>query len=169
MPVSSRAGFQPGESLGAFLLSGKKIHVLKKMFTKTELKIVIFLVISALTGFIINVIIKPSKDPITVVSAGVSECDTLKKTTATTEKETRTKQTADPAAEDRRIDLNRADRAMLESIKGIGPKTAAAIIKYRERFGGFKKLDDLEKVKGIGPKKLKKISPFLEIKQDSIK
>jgi competence ComEA-like helix-hairpin-helix protein len=52
------------------------------------------------------------------------------------------------------IDLNRADAAVLQSIKGIGPKLAGAIVGYRLSKGLFRSLDDLLLVKGVGPAKL---------------
>lgn len=50
-----------------------------------------------------------------------------------------------------RIDINTASAKELASIKGIGDKKAAAIVKYRQANGKFKSYNDLEKVKGIGP------------------
>lgn len=50
-----------------------------------------------------------------------------------------------------RISLNRADQATLETLPGIGPSTALAIIKYREKTP-FKSIEDLMKVPGIGEK-----------------
>lgn len=50
------------------------------------------------------------------------------------------------------VDINTADAATLDrSLKGIGPRTAAAIVDYRSKNGPFKTVDDLAKVKGIGP------------------
>ncbi|RZL34281.1 MAG: helix-hairpin-helix domain-containing protein [Pedobacter sp.] len=37
------------------------------------------------------------------------------------------------------VDVNRADSAALDQIKGIGPAFALRILKYRERLGGFYK------------------------------
>lgn len=48
------------------------------------------------------------------------------------------------------VDVNTATRSELESLKGIGPTKAQAIIEYRHKNGPFKRLEDLEKVKGIG-------------------
>ncbi len=52
-----------------------------------------------------------------------------------------------------RIDLNRCTAKDLEEIPGIGPKTAQLILQYREKEGGFRRVEDLLLVSGIGPKK----------------
>ncbi|PXF57373.1 MAG: DNA-binding protein [Deltaproteobacteria bacterium] len=61
------------------------------------------------------------------------------------------------------INLNTADKAALESLSGIGPAKASAIIKYREENGSFKSVEELLNVKGIGPKMLDKIKEQVEI------
>ena len=48
------------------------------------------------------------------------------------------------------IDLNAADLAALDSLPGIGPATARAIIEERTRRGGFRSPRDLLRVPGIG-------------------
>lgn len=50
------------------------------------------------------------------------------------------------------VDLNTATQAELESINGIGPKKAQAIIDFRKKNGSFKSVDDLDKVPGFGKK-----------------
>ena len=54
------------------------------------------------------------------------------------------------------ININRATESELTSLHGIGSSKAQAIILYREMFGDFKSIDELEKVKGIGPKTIEK-------------
>jgi competence protein ComEA len=61
------------------------------------------------------------------------------------------------------INLNNADQATLESIKGIGPAKAAAIVEYRDAHGKFKSVDDLLQIKGIGPKLLEQIRQEVEV------
>ncbi|MDH3689343.1 MAG: helix-hairpin-helix domain-containing protein [Gammaproteobacteria bacterium] len=51
------------------------------------------------------------------------------------------------------VDINSADaEALAEAIKGVGPKTAAAIVGYRDQHGPFQSVDELQDIKGIGPK-----------------
>lgn len=52
------------------------------------------------------------------------------------------------------IDVNRATPAELETLPGVGPATAGAIVTERERNGPFLTVDDLERVPGIGPARL---------------
>ena len=53
-----------------------------------------------------------------------------------------------------KVNLNSADAAELESLNGVGPATAAAIIDYRESSGPFTSVEQLGEVNGIGPAKL---------------
>ena len=51
------------------------------------------------------------------------------------------------------ININTASAEELTSLKGIGEKTAQAIVEYREKNGAFKTIEDIKNVKGIGDKK----------------
>lgn len=55
------------------------------------------------------------------------------------------------------ININRASQTELETLSGIGPGKASAIIKYRENNGSFTKKENLTEVSGIGEKTLEKI------------
>jgi len=61
------------------------------------------------------------------------------------------------------VDLNRATPAELDSLPGIGPATAAAIVAHRDANGPFATVDDLEQVRGIGPAKLDSIRPLVTL------
>ncbi|MDX5364042.1 MAG: helix-hairpin-helix domain-containing protein [Pseudazoarcus pumilus] len=63
------------------------------------------------------------------------------------------------------VDINSADAAALEQVKGIGPAKAAAIVKYRSDNGPFKSLDDLVKVPGIGEKSVEQLRGQLSVGQ----
>lgn len=54
------------------------------------------------------------------------------------------------------ININTATQQQLETLSGVGPATAKAIIKHREQAGDFKTVDAITGVKGIGDKKLAK-------------
>jgi competence protein ComEA len=57
------------------------------------------------------------------------------------------------------VDVNKADAAALDSIKGIGPAKSKAILEERGKGGEFKDWADFEKrVKGIGEKNAVKLS-----------
>jgi len=59
------------------------------------------------------------------------------------------------------VDLNHADAAALESLPGIGPSLAAAIISYRAAHGPFARVEDLTKVPGIGRVKMEQLSDLV--------
>lgn len=57
------------------------------------------------------------------------------------------------------VDVNKADQAALDSVKGIGPVTSKAIVDERAKGGPFKDWADFEsRVKGVGPKSSVKLS-----------
>ncbi|AKU22083.1 helix-hairpin-helix domain-containing protein [Massilia sp. NR 4-1] len=57
------------------------------------------------------------------------------------------------------VDVNKADQAALDSVKGLGPAKTKAILDERNKNGEFKDWADLEKrVKGIGAKSAAKLS-----------
>lgn len=59
------------------------------------------------------------------------------------------------------INLNKASKYDLMMIPGIGGKTAEEIINLRKKNNGFRKPEDLLKVKGIGLKKLDIIKKYI--------
>ena len=52
------------------------------------------------------------------------------------------------------VDLNTASQAELETVKGIGPAKAKAIVEFRKKNGDFRSVNDLDKVPGFGKKTL---------------
>ena len=62
-----------------------------------------------------------------------------------------------------KVNINTASVAELETLPGVGPAKAEAIVKYREANGNFKSAADLTQVKGIGEKILAKISEEIEV------
>lgn len=52
------------------------------------------------------------------------------------------------------VNVNTADAEELETLTGIGPALAQAIIDYRTEHGAFRTAEDMLNVKGIGEAKL---------------
>ncbi len=61
------------------------------------------------------------------------------------------------APTERPVELNTADSATLRSISGIGEKTVATIMNYRERLGGFVRVEQLAEVPGVTERNYEKI------------
>lgn len=61
------------------------------------------------------------------------------------------------------VDLNTADGPTLETLPGVGPATAAAIIEHRERHGPFAAVDGLLDVRGIGEAKLAALRDLVRV------
>ena len=58
-------------------------------------------------------------------------------------------ETAAESTQQQLVDLNTADAEALQTLPGIGPAKAAAIIAYREEHGPFAALQDVANVPGI--------------------
>lgn len=61
------------------------------------------------------------------------------------------------------ININTASIIELTTLPGIGEKTAQNILNYREKFGKFKKADELMYIKGIGKSKFQKIKNLITV------
>ena len=61
------------------------------------------------------------------------------------------------------VNLNTADETTLETLPGVGPVTAAAIVGWRTEHGGFTSVEELLEVDGIGDATLAEIAPHVTI------
>jgi comEA protein len=68
-----------------------------------------------------------------------------------------------PAAASSQVNLNTASQAQLETLPGVGAATAKRIIEYRDKNGGFKKIEELMNVRGIGEKSFLKLKPLIVV------
>jgi competence protein ComEA len=71
--------------------------------------------------------------------------------------------TAKPATAATLVNINSAAVTDLEGLPGVGAKTAARIIEYRQKNGPFKKVEELMNVRGIGEKNFLKLKPQLTV------
>jgi competence protein ComEA len=62
-----------------------------------------------------------------------------------------------------RIDLNRADRAELLQVPGLGPQMAQRIQDHRSEHGAFQSVGDLRQVQGIGPARLETLRRWVDV------
>lgn len=61
------------------------------------------------------------------------------------------------------VNLNTADQATLETLPGVGPVTAAAILRWRTEHGSFTSVDELLEVSGIGDATLAELAPHVTL------
>ncbi|MBA3266156.1 MAG: ComEA family DNA-binding protein [Nocardioidaceae bacterium] len=62
-----------------------------------------------------------------------------------------------------RVDLNSATAEQLETLPGIGPVTAAAILAWRAENGAFTAVDELLEVSGIGDATLAEVEAYVYV------
>lgn len=66
------------------------------------------------------------------------------------------------------IDINRADNADWQELKGIGPAYARRILTFREALGGFQSIDQIGETYGLPDSTFQQIKPYLVL-SDSIR
>ena len=62
-----------------------------------------------------------------------------------------------------KVNINTADLAKLQTLRGVGAKRAQDIIDYREQNGPFKTPEDLGNVKGFGEKTIEKLKESITV------
>lgn len=62
-----------------------------------------------------------------------------------------------------KVNLNTADLAALDTLPGVGPATAKAIIDWRDQNGRFTAVEDLLSVAGIGDKTLAELRDLVTV------
>jgi competence protein ComEA len=63
----------------------------------------------------------------------------------------------------RPLNLNTASAAELETLPGVGPVTAARIVRYREESGGFRSVDELRTLKLVNQATFAKLQDLVVV------
>ena len=63
-----------------------------------------------------------------------------------------------------KVNLNTATESELQTLTGIGPSKAAAIIEYRDTNGPFKEIEQLKEISGIGDKTFEKLKEEISVR-----
>ena len=61
------------------------------------------------------------------------------------------------------VNINVADAALLDTLPGIGPSKAVAIVEYRTQHGSFVQIEDIQNVSGIGPSTFANIKSLITV------
>lgn len=61
------------------------------------------------------------------------------------------------------LNLNTATPQQLEALPGIGPVLARRIVEFREKKGGFRRIEELLAIPGISEKKWKVLREYLTV------
>ncbi len=61
------------------------------------------------------------------------------------------------------VNLNTASSAELETLPGVGPAKASAILEYRETNGRFRSIEELMEISGIGEKTFEKLKEHISV------
>ncbi|KGX93560.1 competence protein ComE [Pontibacillus halophilus JSM 076056 = DSM 19796] len=79
------------------------------------------------------------------------------------EESTGQREAGSPSSQDGKVRINQATQEELETLPGIGPSKASAILQHREEHGPFKKVEDLLEVSGIGESTLQNIQESVQL------
>lgn len=68
-----------------------------------------------------------------------------------------------------KIDINQADAEAWQQLRGIGPAYARRIINFREKLGGFRRVEQVAETYGLPDSTFQQIKPFLMADERSIR
>lgn len=63
----------------------------------------------------------------------------------------------------KRIDINAADAENLSAVPGLSSSLARKVVRFRDSFGPFSRIEDLARVPGVGTEKIRQIEAYLKV------
>lgn len=97
------------------------------------------------------------------VVAALIICGSVQPIVAAVQDRSADREAASAARDADKVELNTADQAGLETLPGVGPRTAELIIEYRTKNGGFRKIEELMNVRGIGERTFLRLRDLVKI------
>lgn len=142
----------------------KKINP-KNFFTKEEISVLLFLISFTAFGVILKIYKSSSQKEVVENQFEKTDIDSILVAVFSEEKIDKsdvitTKKKEEPLKK-KSININKASVEELTKLPGIGEKTAKKIVEYRQKYGGFKKIEDIMKIERIGPKLFEKIQDYI--------
>lgn len=142
----------------------KKINP-KNFFTKEEISVLLFLILFTVFGVVFKIYKSSSQKEVVENQFEKTDIDSILVAVFSEEKIDKsdvitTKKKEEPLKK-KSININKASVEELTKLPGIGEKTAKKIVEYRQKYGGFKKIEDIMKVERIGPKLFEKIQDYI--------
>ena len=62
------------------------------------------------------------------------------------------------------VNVNTATAEQLQTLPGVGPATARDIVRYREKNGPFRRVEELLIIRGMSKKKLSRMRPYVRVR-----
>lgn len=105
----------------------------------------------------------PAKPAPPITFQDVEDSTGEESTSDNPESETEQSLESSPAFTNGILDINKATQIDLETLPGIGPKKAEAILAYRDQYGLFPTVESITNVSGIGEKTLENLRPLITV------
>lgn len=137
----------------------------KNYFTREEVSVLLFLISFTAFGVVLKIYKTSFQKEVVENQFEKTDIDSILVAVFSEEKIDKsdvitTKKKEEPLKK-KSININKASVEELTKLPGIGEKTAKKIVEYRQKYGGFKKIEDIMKIERIGQKLFEKIQDYI--------